>query len=369
MNPFLLKGYLEPVYFCDREVETDKIISAIQNQQDLTLYAYRRLGKSALLKHVGFKVRRDFHFISLDIWGTTSLNDFLKELSNAVVNSDIFSQRGVSQKLQDFIKSLGASFNFGLDGRPSIDLTYQDKLAAFNTLEEVLSFLNGQKKPVVLVIDEFQEIKKYDSALIPIEATLRKLTQQFNNIRFIYSGSEFHLIDEIFNTYNRPFYQSTRMLPLGKISKEKYASFILTHLKGIVDEALVDRILEFTYVHTYYVQAIFNYIYSQQTVLNTWKDFTEVYYPFLLEKEVFYQELPERITPQQFKVTKAIAKVGLVKEPTGSEFLRNADFTNASSMRRAITSLHEKQIIIKEDGGYRLYDVFLEHYLKYILQS
>ena len=371
MNPFLLKGYVGSEYFCGRVNETEKIISALRNQQDITLYAYRRLGKSALLHHVSLKVKSEFHFINIDIWGTSSVRDFLKELSNGVVTSDIFHKRGLSRKLQDFVKSLGASFNFGLDGRPSIDVSFQDQSSAFKSLEEVFSFLNAQQKPVVLAIDEFQEIKKYDSEKSPIEAVLRKLTQKSNNIRFIYSGSEFHLIDEIFNTYNRPFYQTTRMFPLGKIAKEEYQEFILGHFekaKKKIEPNLVSRILDLTYSHTYYVQAIFNYVYSLNQTPQTWQEFEEIYFPFLEEKSVFYQELPQRITPQQFRVTKAIAKVGLVSSPTGSEFLRTADFTNASSMRRAIKSLEEKQIIIKEEGSYRLYDVFLEHYLKYIVR-
>ncbi len=369
-NPFLLKGYLGKHYFCDREEETAKIITSIRNQQDITIHAFRRLGKSALLRHVENQMGQECYFIYVDIWGTSAVGDFLKEISNGIIKSKIFSKRGIGKRLQDFIKSLGASFNLGLDGRPSIDLIYNDQLSLFKSLEEVISFLNSQDKPVVLAIDEFQEIKKYDSAKVPIEATLRKLTQRSNNIRFIYSGSEFHLINEIFNTYNKPFYQSTRMFQLGPIPKEKYRDFILVHFKKArkpLDPDLVERILDFSYLHTYYVQAIFNYLYGLEQVPTTWREFEKVYHPFVEEKGVFYAELPERITPQQFVVTKAFAMAGTVKSPTGAEFMRLANFTNSSSMRRAVKALEEKQIIIKDGEYYRLYDVFLEHYLKFNL--
>ena len=36
-NPFLVYGYNSPEYFCDREKETDKMISALQNERNLTL--------------------------------------------------------------------------------------------------------------------------------------------------------------------------------------------------------------------------------------------------------------------------------------------------------------------------------------------
>ncbi|MEJ2005640.1 MAG: hypothetical protein P8X57_11895 [Cyclobacteriaceae bacterium] len=40
---------------------------------------------------------------------------------------------------------------------------------------------------------------------------------------------------------------------------------------------------------------------------------------------------------------------------------------NSSSMYRAINSLMDKQLIIKEEGKIRMYDVFLEHYLRFAL--
>ena len=158
------------------------------------------------------------------------------------------------------------------------------------------------------------------------------------------------------------------MIQLGPIPSDKYQAFILTHFKKAkrpIDADLVRQILDFAYAHTYYVQAIFNYLFGLGKVPQTWREFEQVYYPFIEEKGVFYAELPERITPQQFVVTKAFAKAGKVSAPTGSEFLRLANFTNSSSMRRAVKALEEKQIIIKDGGFYRLYDVFLGHYLKF----
>lgn len=48
-NPFLLKGYISPEYFCDRDIETNKIISAVENGRDLTLISPRRMGKTGLI--------------------------------------------------------------------------------------------------------------------------------------------------------------------------------------------------------------------------------------------------------------------------------------------------------------------------------
>ena len=105
MNPFLLKGYKSPEYFCNRGAETDKILRSVRNQQDITLFAVRRIGKSALLHHVFYHLKGEYDCVYADIWGTTSLAGFINETANAVIQSSVFSKRSIGRKLTDFIKS------------------------------------------------------------------------------------------------------------------------------------------------------------------------------------------------------------------------------------------------------------------------
>lgn len=370
MNPFLLKGYAGSDYFCDRETDTKSVLSSLKNDQDVTIYALRRLGKSALIHHVFEQIKSiDRVGIYVDIWGTSSLQDFIEAIANAVIKSELFGKRSISKKLQTFLSGFGASINIGHDGSPSIDLMYHDKNKPFKNLEELLAFLDSTDKRVVLAIDEFQEIRKYELA-VPLEANMRKLVQRHHRINFIFSGSEFHLIDDMFNNYERPFYQSTRMLALKKIPRDLYRSFILDHMNKAsknLNEEIVDYVLDITHGHTYYVQAICNLIYSQRTYPTTTQGFQKIYLNYLEEKHVFYSELPSRLTVKQFACVKAIAREGTVSSPTSVAFLEKLPSSpTPSSVQRIIKALVEKQVILKEDGSYRLYDVFLAHYLKWV---
>lgn len=257
MNPFILKGYKGAAYFCNREDETEKILNALTNGQDVTLFAYRRLGKSALIHHIFAKLPKEYKSIYIDIWGTSDINSFTKELANGIIKSKLFSKRKLSDKLNSFIKAIGASLSFGLDGSPQLNLSYHETEGVFRSLEEIFVFLKHQNEKIVIAIDEFQEIKKYENE-IPFEGKLRSLIQQSENITFIFSGSEQHLLNEIFNKYNKPFYQSTRTIQIGKIELIKYKKFINNHFKKSgrpIKDEIVDHILRMTYVHTYYVQA------------------------------------------------------------------------------------------------------------------
>jgi len=48
-NPFLLAGYYSLEYFCDREAETAKIFSALENDRNISLMSPRRYGKTGLI--------------------------------------------------------------------------------------------------------------------------------------------------------------------------------------------------------------------------------------------------------------------------------------------------------------------------------
>jgi AAA+ ATPase superfamily predicted ATPase len=50
-NPFTLSGYHSPAYFCDRETELAWLMDQFDNERNAVIHAWRRVGKTALLKH------------------------------------------------------------------------------------------------------------------------------------------------------------------------------------------------------------------------------------------------------------------------------------------------------------------------------
>ena len=81
-NPFLVYGYEGPHYFCDREEETRKLVSALENGRNVTLAAPRRIGKTGLIHNVFHQVRNsgdDIICIYVDIFPTRCLADFAPE--------------------------------------------------------------------------------------------------------------------------------------------------------------------------------------------------------------------------------------------------------------------------------------------------
>ena len=53
-----------------------------------------------------------------------------------------------------------------------------------------------------------------------------------------------------------------------------------------------------------------------EKILDSIDEFEEIYLDFIAEKQVFYAELPHRLTRHQFSTTKAIASFGMVEGVT-----------------------------------------------------
>lgn len=67
-NPFLVYGYASPRYFCDREAETQQILSALENERNLTLIAPRRMGKTGLIKMSSIPCKSRSRKLPVSIW-------------------------------------------------------------------------------------------------------------------------------------------------------------------------------------------------------------------------------------------------------------------------------------------------------------
>jgi predicted AAA+ superfamily ATPase len=85
LNPFPSSGYYGPVYFCDREKETQQITQLLQNGQSCLLMGIRRLGKTALIHHVRHHLPKNWEFIYLDILSTENEQQFLNSIGTALL--------------------------------------------------------------------------------------------------------------------------------------------------------------------------------------------------------------------------------------------------------------------------------------------
>ncbi len=368
-NPFITAGYYGPKYFCNREKETKSLINNIENELSTTLIAIRRIGKTGLIRHTLAKLSSDYSTVYIDILPTENMNDFLNILASSVINS-IPQKTGTGKKIMELIKSLRPMITYDpLTGTPQVSISVRQKEAPVH-IENILNKLEEYPKKIVIAIDEFQQILEYPEKTA--DAWLRSSIQSLKNVTFIFSGSNQHLMDKLFSNPSKPFYRSTALLNIGKINPEIYSSFIIKHFKNngkSIENEVVKEILEWTDVHTYYVQLLCNKIFAagvNRITSDTWK--TEAH-RLLEEQELMFLKYRDLLTFHQWQLLKAIAREGEVYSPSSKEFISKYSLGSPATVLRSLEALIKKQMIYKDydiekKSFYKVYDLLLRRWIE-----
>lgn len=369
-NPFITTGYEGPEYFCDREKETEYITTLLKNGNNIALISPRRIGKTDLIRHcfAQKEIQSNYYVFVIDIYSTTTLNDFVNTLGKNILKELRSKGKTAWNHFVTQLKSLKSEISFDSNGQPSWNIGFGTIENPATTLEEIFSYLNSADKHCLIAIDEFQQISKYPDAN-NVEATLRTYIQQCTNANFVFSGSQRHIMDNMFNSASRPFYQSVTTINLSPIPLDKYKEFVRNNFeksKRHIDEMVIEETYTRFRSTTAYMQKIMNLSFAStmegetctietlDSTINTLLDFSSDTYESLL-----YQ-MPEK----QKNVLFAIAKEQYAKNISSAEFVKKNNLLSASSVVSATKGLLDKDLITQDKNTYMVYDQFFVLWLK-----
>jgi hypothetical protein len=371
LNPFVIKGYVSKEYFCDREYELKVLHRNMSNGSNTTLLSPRKMGKSGLIHRYfeDLSTQTILQPIYVDIYSSRSLKDFIKLMAEAILIK--FPEKSaIGKKFMTFLKGLRPLISFDpFTGTPQIQIGFQSAQEIVYTLQGIFTFLEAQNTPIVIAIDEFQQIATYPEK--NIEAILRTHIQQLKNIQFIFCGSNRSVLTEMFTQANRPFFASTRLLYLDKIESHEYMAFIRNHFernkKNIKDETLA-AILDWTRSHTFYTQNLCNYIFSMNANIIDMNVVKSAMAGILKENESFFFQYRQLLTPIQWNYMIAVAKENEIVQISSQNFISKYNIGTPANSRRILKTLIEKELILEnlsmEKPSYQIYDVFLSRWLE-----
>lgn len=367
-NPFITNGYAGSEYFCDRIQETDDIRSLLVNENNIAIISPRRIGKTELINHVFDcdELRGKYYCFLVDIYATQTVSDLVNMLGKAVLEELKPKGRNVWEKFVTAIGSIRSEITFDINGLPSWSVGLGEIRNPIATLDEIFRYLQSADRPCIVAIDEFQQITKYGDATV--EATLRTYVQKTTNAHFIFAGSQRHLMNGMFTSPSRPFYQSVTIMNLRPLDIEKYTDFTNDkfeeggkHFDSAVLEDLYGR---FDGV-TSYIHRILNILYSRTDNGQTCSvDMVEPAIDFVVRlSSDTYESLFYQMPQKQRSVFLAIASEGKAAEVMSGAFVKRHSLVSASSVSSALKGLLDKDFITNDNGVYSVYDKFFQIWL------
>lgn len=367
INPFITSGYVSGHYFCDRVKETELLTRLVTNGNNVALLAPRRLGKTGLIHHCFEQknIKDNYYTFIVDIYATKDLQEFVYEMGKAVLATLKPLGRKIWELFLNTLGTLRSSISFDINGNPEWGLGVGDIKMPESTLDEIFAYLAHTDKPCIVAIDEFQVIATYPDNRV--EALLRTLIQRCPNARFVFAGSQRHMMSEMFVSPARPFYQSTTLMTIEAIDCGHYVDFAQGLFREY-DKDITRETIEAIYGRydgiTWYVQSVLNSLFTltERGSVCTPDMLEPAVQEIIMQQSFAYSALLFQLPPKQKGVLLAICREGEARNVTSREFLQRYRLT-ASSVQAAVKGLLAKDFITHDMGSYTVYDRFFAQWM------
>lgn len=257
MNPFKFGTIVESSFFTDRRIELQQIKSVLNSENHLILISPRRFGKTSLVVKALQESERKH--IMLNLQSVVSVEDFASRLLKEVFK--IYKFEKLKYMIKNFRVVPTLSINPMTDG---VDVAIQPMVDSRVMIEDVFSLLQmlaTENDRLIVVFDEFQEIKAIDKNL---DRLLRSIIQLHKNINYLFLGSQESMMREIFEKKKSPFFHFGQLLNLDKIPYEDFKLYLYDRLSFMDDaDRVCDEILDFTKCHPYYTQQLASQVWEK----------------------------------------------------------------------------------------------------------
>ena len=369
-NPFVLSPAIPDELFCDRVEETQSLLRSLTNQENIVLTSPRRVGKTGLIYHCfnHSVIKENYITVSIDILHTTSFQEFIQELGSAVFRMVAKRSERLTKLFANYLRSLSGSFGFDpVSGTPTFDIKLGQISMPEYTLDEILAYLENADKPYIVAIDEFQQILKYQG--VNMEALLRGRIQKLQNTHFVFAGSERRIMNEMFFSDKRPFFQSATLLQLDPIALDAYTEFTVRMFresgKSISEDAIAWAYQKYEGI-TMYTHKLFHDAYADTDAnetcgINEIKRLSEL---LIQQNARRLQELLAYVTEQQKELLYAVAAEGRVSRITSSTFVKRHHLKSASAVQSAVKKLLDYDLITEQGKTYSVSDPMLRIWLE-----
>jgi len=367
-NPFAYSNYVTGESFCNRKKELSELLKYIKGSQNVLLYSHRRYGKSSLIRQIFREIKNknlNIGTMHVELYGTISEKDFITRTFQGLNQLESNFER-LLKSVSKAIKNI--KLNLSIDSATGSTLV-SPSFEAVNEkviLEELMNILSkySQKYKLVIAFDEFQEVANYTED--GFEKRLRSFIQQHSNICYIFSGSQQHLITEMFNSNNRAFYKLAESFHLDKIETKHYIPWIqnlFNRKKVNLPDELIEEIAQRFENHPMYIQNFLFHLWERPVKKGFSPEIlSEVEDAIIEKRSLEHTVLWETLSINQKKTLKLIL-LNNGSNLFNADSLKSVNLKTGSLVTKALSSLMKKEIIVK-NGRYLIQDVIFKKWLQ-----
>ena len=348
--------------FVDRVEDRAQLKSFLSSHINVMLISPRRWGKSSLVKVAMDELQnevQDVRVCFIDAFSIGSEAEFYRTFASQVIAC---ASTKLERRIQDAKKFLTGVvpqlvIRDDVTNFMAFDVKFvpqeQEKMDIL-CLPETIAVAKGIR--IVVCIDEFQQL-----ANLPdyknMEGKMRSAWQQQEHVTYCLYGSKRHMMMDIFNNANSPFYRFGQMLFLNKIPKSEWLPFIMKSFEKSgkhISESFASQVCDTVECHSWYLQQLCYFIWNatadevnQETFQYGLRQLVNTNSPMFLSDT-------ESLAPSQIEMLRAI-KDG-VRKLSSTEAKRQYALGNPNTISKNKKVLRDKDIIEERNGKMEFVD-------------
>ena len=362
-SPFQFGTLATKENFIDRNEDRAMLKQLLTSHINVMLISPRRWGKSSLVKRSMEELaseRKDIKVCFIDAFSISSEAEFYRTFASKVIEcastkfekwaedaknllNGVIPQLVIKDQVTDFMA-------FDIKFKPE----EKDKLSILQ-LPETLAKQKGIR--IIVCIDEFQQLSNL-AEYKDMEGKMRSVWQQQELTTYCMYGSKRHMMMDIFNNSNNPFYRFGQVVFLDKITKDNWMPFIIEGFRKTnkhISEDYASKICDIVECHSWYLQQLSFFIWNQTEKDVTAEEFSYGVKQLININTPMFQSDINKLTPAQLELLRAIA-AGETKF-SSAEVNSKYNLGNPNTLAKNKRSLQEQDIIEKtKDNTFHFVD-------------
>jgi AAA+ ATPase superfamily predicted ATPase len=373
ISPFQYGKIVSERSFVNRTREKELLMHHFQSGINSILISPRRWGKTSLVKEsVRLTQEAGIKFVFIDLFSIRDEQEFLTTFAREVMIATMNKREELLKEARNWFKQLLPVMSFGIDPASEISIKFNWE-EAIKHRDEIINLpeIIGKKKKIRIVIclDEFQNIARFPESL-SLEKELRSCWQHHKSVTYCLFGSKRHMMLELFNQSERPFYRFGDIILLEKIATAEWMPFIIDRFAETgkpISAEQAGSIISKMNNHPYYVQMFCDYVW---TLTSRWV--TSEIMGLALEEMInhtsfLFQEDLENLSVTQVNLIKAIS--ARETQLTAKAVMDKYKLGTPNNVTRNKQVLQFRDILDAHENQFSFLDPLFEIWLKRVFPS
>lgn len=358
-------GIVTKEAFIGRKEPANWLMQNTQNGIHTLILAPRRYGKSSLAINALKQIKYPFSEMDLQLCRTAEAIESKLIRSIETLISSIFKEKQTFLKIAEkFFKQSNKKWDIGLKGLVHVSIEPQNHQSPADNIVTALELLDVAatqiNQPVIIFIDEIQEITELDESL-EIQGAIRHFAQKAKKVCFVFSGSNRRLLIHMFDDSKMPLYQLCDKIILERIPAKDYQVYIqkvaVKTWGSKLDPAIIDSILLLTERHPRRTYNLCLYVWRLCMIKNaspTEKDIQAGWDKLIGIEQRGVRSFLSKLSTVQLKTLAYIA-IHSGKELRGQKAILKIN-ASAAAITKALQNLEDQDLIGQEDNTFFIID-------------